>query len=196
MGALELSWSMGCIPELDVRTTKDGHVMMFHDKDFSRIMPGASDAMKRKRLEDLTYEEAKQLDIGAFRGPEFAGLRGETVLASRKARYGERAVVAGDDRPVVRTRPRRTSSHPKRCPGSNPARNYGFAMTRTATARLCSVSSLESVFPAAVTPAAPRTSSWRHMIRPKPGRRPLKQKAGRPPASGPAKTIQTRVPLS
>jgi glycerophosphoryl diester phosphodiesterase len=75
MGALELSWSMGCIPELDVRTTKDGHVMMFHDKDFARIMPNASAAMKKKRLEDLTYEEAKQLDIGAFRGPEFAGQR-------------------------------------------------------------------------------------------------------------------------
>src|SRR5512137_2618005 len=54
MGALELSWSMGCIPELDVRTTKDGHVMMFHDKDFARILPNASEAMKKKRLEDLT----------------------------------------------------------------------------------------------------------------------------------------------
>ena len=75
MGALELSWSMGCIPELDVRTTRDGHVMMFHDKDFARIMPNAPEATKQKRLEDLTYEEAKQLDIGAFRGPQFAGQR-------------------------------------------------------------------------------------------------------------------------
>jgi glycerophosphoryl diester phosphodiesterase len=75
MEALELSWSMGCIPELDVRTTKDGHVMMFHDKDFSRIMPNASEAQKKRRLEDLTYEEAKQLDIGSFRGPQFAGQR-------------------------------------------------------------------------------------------------------------------------
>ncbi len=75
MEALELSWSMGCIPELDVRTTKDGHVMMFHDKDFARIMPNASEAMKKKRLEDLTYDEAKQLDIGAFRGAKFAGQR-------------------------------------------------------------------------------------------------------------------------
>jgi glycerophosphoryl diester phosphodiesterase len=33
MEAIELSWSMGCIPELDVRTTKDGHLMMFHDKN-------------------------------------------------------------------------------------------------------------------------------------------------------------------
>jgi glycerophosphoryl diester phosphodiesterase len=75
MEALELSWSMGCIPELDVRTTKDGHLMMFHDKNFARIMPKASKEMKKKRLEDLTYEEAKQLDVGAFRGPQFAGQR-------------------------------------------------------------------------------------------------------------------------
>ncbi len=75
MEALELSWSMGCIPELDVRTTKDGHVMMFHDANFERILPHASAAMRKKRLEDLTYEEAKQLDIGAFRGPQFAGQR-------------------------------------------------------------------------------------------------------------------------
>ncbi|HOS74865.1 MAG TPA: glycerophosphodiester phosphodiesterase family protein [Verrucomicrobiota bacterium] len=75
MEALELSWSMGCIPELDVRTTKDGHLMMFHDKNFARIMPHAPPEMKKKRLEDLTYAEAKQLDVGAFRGPQFAGQR-------------------------------------------------------------------------------------------------------------------------
>ncbi len=75
MEALELSWSMGCIPELDVRTTKDGHLMMFHDKNFARIMPNASKEMKKKRLEDLNYEEAKKLDVGAFRGPQFAGQR-------------------------------------------------------------------------------------------------------------------------
>ncbi len=90
MEALELSWSMGCIPELDVRTTKDGHVMMFHDKDFTRIMPNAPVAMKKKRLEDLTYEEAKQLDIGSFRGPQFAGQRvvslAEIVAALKKDR--------------------------------------------------------------------------------------------------------------
>ncbi len=73
MEAMELSWSMGCVPEVDVRTTKDGHIMMFHDNNFARVLPNASDEMKKKRLEDLTYDEAKELDIGAFRGPEFAG---------------------------------------------------------------------------------------------------------------------------
>ncbi len=88
MDALELSWSMGCIPELDVRTTKDGHLMMFHDKDFRRILPNAPEAAKKRRLEDLTYDEAKQLDIGAFRGPQFAGQRivslAEIVTALKK----------------------------------------------------------------------------------------------------------------
>lgn len=91
MEALELSWSLGCIPELDVRTTKDGHVMMFHDKNFARILPNAPEAMKKKRLEDLTYEEAKQLDIGAFRGPQFAGQRivslAEIVAALKQDRH-------------------------------------------------------------------------------------------------------------
>jgi glycerophosphoryl diester phosphodiesterase len=75
MEALELSWSMGCIPEVDVRTTKDGHLMMFHDKNFARILPNASEEIKKKRLEDLTLEEARKLDIGSFRGPQFAGQR-------------------------------------------------------------------------------------------------------------------------
>ena len=44
---------MGCIPELDVRTTKDGHVMMSHVADFSRIMLDASAAIQKRRLEAL-----------------------------------------------------------------------------------------------------------------------------------------------
>ncbi len=73
MEALELTWGMGGIPEVDVRTTKDGVIVMFHDGNFSRILPHASEAMKKTRLEDLTFAEARKLDIGAFRGAQFAG---------------------------------------------------------------------------------------------------------------------------
>lgn len=73
--ALELTWRMGGIPEVDVRTTKDGVIMMFHDTNFARILPDASEEMKKKGLEDLTYDEARRLDIGAFRGAAFAGQR-------------------------------------------------------------------------------------------------------------------------
>ncbi len=75
MEALELTWSMGGIPEVDVRTTQDGVIVMFHDNNFARILPNASEEMKKKRLEDLTFDEARRLDIGAFRGPQFAGQR-------------------------------------------------------------------------------------------------------------------------
>jgi len=91
MEALELTWSMGGIPEVDVRTTRDGVLMMFHDNDFARVLPGASEAMKKTRLEDLTYEEARRLDIGAFRGSQFAGQRivslGEICDALRQDRW-------------------------------------------------------------------------------------------------------------
>lgn len=75
MEALELTWRMGGIPEVDVRTTKDGAIVMFHDKNFARILPHASEAMKKMGVEDLTYDEARRLDIGAFRGENFAGQR-------------------------------------------------------------------------------------------------------------------------
>lgn len=73
--SLVFTWKMGGVPEVDVRTTKDGHIVMFHDGDFSRILPHASTEMKKKRIEDLTFEEVRRLDIGAFRGKEFEGQR-------------------------------------------------------------------------------------------------------------------------
>ena len=73
MSSLELSWNMGATPEVDVRQTKDGHIVMFHDGNFSRILPDASDEMKKKGIADLTYEEVRALDIGSFRGEQFKG---------------------------------------------------------------------------------------------------------------------------
>jgi glycerophosphoryl diester phosphodiesterase len=73
MGALELSWSMGCIPELDVRTTKDGRVMRFHNNNLARILPNAPDEVKKKGVVDLLFKAVKQLDIGSFRGEQFKG---------------------------------------------------------------------------------------------------------------------------
>ena len=75
MEALELTWSMGGIPEVDIRTTKDGRLVMFHDNNFRRILPNASEEMKKKGIVDLTYDEVRKLDIGSFRGAQFAGQR-------------------------------------------------------------------------------------------------------------------------
>ena len=74
--SLFFTWNLeGCAgaPEVDIRTTKDGVLAMFHDNNFERILPDAPQEVREKRLEDLTWEEARQLDIGAFRGEEFKG---------------------------------------------------------------------------------------------------------------------------
>src|SRR4030095_13901082 len=43
--AFELGWKLGTYPESDVRTTKDGVIVAFHDNDFSRVVKNISPAM-------------------------------------------------------------------------------------------------------------------------------------------------------
>ena len=64
---------MGAAPEADVRISKDGVLVAFHDKDLSRIVPAAPPELKKKGVEALTWEELRRLDVGSFRGPQFAG---------------------------------------------------------------------------------------------------------------------------
>jgi len=73
LSSLELTWEMGGTPEVDVRETKDGHILMFHDNNFERILPDAPEEMRKKSVEQLTYEEARAIDIGSFRGEQFKG---------------------------------------------------------------------------------------------------------------------------
>jgi len=73
--AFEIAWKLGVIPEADIRMTQDGVIVSFHDNDFSRILPAASDEMKKKGIKDLSYEEVTKLDIGIWKGNEFAGQR-------------------------------------------------------------------------------------------------------------------------
>jgi glycerophosphoryl diester phosphodiesterase len=40
--AFELGWSLGTVPESDVRTTKDGVIVAFHDNNFARVVKDAS----------------------------------------------------------------------------------------------------------------------------------------------------------
>lgn len=73
--AFEIAWSLGTVPEADLRTTKDGVIVAFHDNDFKRILPDADAAMKARRVEDFTWDELRGLDIGAWKGQQFAGQR-------------------------------------------------------------------------------------------------------------------------
>ena len=55
--------------ELDVRATRDGHLVVLHDASVDRTTEG------RGQLETMTLEQVKRLDAGIKFGGEFAGER-------------------------------------------------------------------------------------------------------------------------
>ena len=73
--AFELGWKMGTVPESDLRTTKDGVIVAFHDNDFSRVVKGVSEELKKKGVKDLTFAELSKLDVGAWHEDSFAPRR-------------------------------------------------------------------------------------------------------------------------
>lgn len=96
LSSLELTWNMGGIPEVDVRTTKDGHIMMFHDGNFARVMPNAPDDVKKQSVETLTYDEVRSFDIGSFRGEQFKGEKVvsiEEIVEALKKDYRRMVVI-------------------------------------------------------------------------------------------------------
>lgn len=64
--AVELGFD---IVEIDVRSTKDGVPVVFHDKTVDRTTDGEGE------LADLTWDEVRQLDAGSWFDPAFAGTR-------------------------------------------------------------------------------------------------------------------------
>ena len=66
--AFEYTWARNMVPEADVRTSKDGVIVVIHDSTVTRTAPGAPDHIRAKPVEELTLAELKTLDVGAFRG--------------------------------------------------------------------------------------------------------------------------------
>jgi glycerophosphoryl diester phosphodiesterase len=73
--AFELGWKLGTIPEADVRTTSDGVIVAFHDNNFARVVKGASESLKKQGVKDVTFAELQKLDVGSWKGEQFAGRR-------------------------------------------------------------------------------------------------------------------------
>jgi len=73
--AFELGWKLRTYPEADVRTTKDGVLIAFHDPKLGRIVPKMSPDLREKRVEDLSFEEMSRLDVGAWAGEKYRGRR-------------------------------------------------------------------------------------------------------------------------
>src|SRR5262249_58199917 len=59
--------------EVDVQQTADGVVVLLHDRDLKRVA-GVS-----RRLDELSYDEVRKLDVGSWFDPVFAGERGPTL---------------------------------------------------------------------------------------------------------------------
>src|SRR4051812_312066 len=51
--AFRLGWKLHCIPESDLRTTKDGVIVAFHDANFARVVKGVSPAMAKMAVKDV-----------------------------------------------------------------------------------------------------------------------------------------------
>jgi glycerophosphoryl diester phosphodiesterase len=73
--AFELGWKLNCIPEADIRMTSDGVIVAFHDKDFSRVVKNVPPELAKKGVKDITFAELQKLDVGSFKGDQFAGRR-------------------------------------------------------------------------------------------------------------------------
>jgi glycerophosphoryl diester phosphodiesterase len=91
--AFEIAWRLGTIPEADLRTTRDGVIVAFHDNDFERILPGAPPEERRRGIRDLTWEEVRRLDIGAWKGKQFAGQRVPRLREMFAALRGRRLYI-------------------------------------------------------------------------------------------------------
>ncbi len=59
--------------ELDLQITKDGHLVVLHDRRVDRTTDGEGATI------DLTLQEIQQLDAGSWLSPEFAGNRVPTL---------------------------------------------------------------------------------------------------------------------
>lgn len=70
-----VTWESDFVPEADLRTTSDGVIVAFHDENFSRVVKDVQPELRNKGVRDVTYAELSALDVGAWRGEQFAGQR-------------------------------------------------------------------------------------------------------------------------
>lgn len=68
--------------EIDVQHTRDGVVVVLHDEDLRRLTGD------RRKLRDMTWEEARRLDVGSRVGPGFRGERLATLEEFLEAASG------------------------------------------------------------------------------------------------------------
>lgn len=72
--AMKLAWEHGADAiELDLRLSKDGRLVVFHDLDTKRFEETA------REIAGLRWEDVQQLDVGAWKDPKFKNVRVPTL---------------------------------------------------------------------------------------------------------------------
>lgn len=74
MTAFYYAWGLGGIPEADIRTTRDGVIICFHDNTPGRVSE-VGDDFKDLPISFFTFEEVKKWDVGIKLGNEYKGER-------------------------------------------------------------------------------------------------------------------------
>lgn len=109
--AIKRAWELGADGvEVDVHLTKDGVPVVIHDPDTKRV------AGKKLVVAQSTYAELSELDVGSWKGPEFAGERIPRLadvlhaVPARKNFFIELKEVSGVDlaralEPIIRENP-------------------------------------------------------------------------------------------
>ena len=64
-----------------LRPTKDGKIVCFHDANFARVPTNADARTKKVGVEKLTFAELQKLDVGSFRGSQYANRRIPTLAS-------------------------------------------------------------------------------------------------------------------
>jgi glycerophosphoryl diester phosphodiesterase len=73
------AWQLGVTPECDLRMSKDKQIVCFHDANFARVPTNADAKTKKLSVEKLPLAELQKLDVGSFRGSQYAGERIPTL---------------------------------------------------------------------------------------------------------------------
>ena len=74
MEALLYTWAKGYTPESDIRFTKDGKIVAFHDN-----------TLKKRKISEWLWADLREQDVGSYRGAQYATCRAplwETIFTA------------------------------------------------------------------------------------------------------------------
>ena len=69
------AWEMGVAPEADVRLTKDGVPIAFHDENLNRLGRNYPESLRDVSIRKLTWEQLQNIDVGSYLNPSYASQR-------------------------------------------------------------------------------------------------------------------------